>query len=144
MRIYLIRSRQIELEKRLKRQRGHGREFESLRDYRDGDEFRDICWSVTARRGKLITKVHQIERSQTIWLVLDAGRLLRARVDRLTKLDYTISAALSLAQVAFYSGDRVGAARLRPQAAAARGPGPRRASSARFDGEHGAGACRIL
>jgi uncharacterized protein (DUF58 family) len=107
MRIYLIRSRQIELEKRLKRQRGHGREFESLRDYRDGDEFRDICWSVTARRGKLVTKVHQIERSQTIWLVLDAGRLLRARVDRLTKLDYTISAALSLAQVAFYSGDRV-------------------------------------
>ena len=107
MRIYLIRSRQIELEKRLKRQRGHGREFESLRDFRDGDEFRNICWSVTARRGKLITKVHQIERSQTIWLVLDAGRLLRARVDRLTKLDYTISAALSLAQVAFYSGDRV-------------------------------------
>ena len=107
MRIYLIRSRQIELEKRLKRQRGHGREFESLRDYRDGDEFRDICWSVTARRGRLITKVHQIERSQTIWLVLDAGRLLRARVEGLTKLDYTISAALSLAQVAFYSGDRV-------------------------------------
>ncbi len=107
MRIYLIRSRQIELEKRLKRQRGHGREFESLRDYRDGDEFRDICWSATARRGKLITKVHQIERSQTIWLVLDAGRLLRARVDRLTKLDYAMNAALSLAQVAFYSGDRV-------------------------------------
>jgi len=107
MRIYLIRSRQIELEKRLKRQRGHGREFESLRDYRPGDELRDICWAVTARRGKLITKVHQIERSQTIWLVLDAGRLLRARVDALTKLDYTISAALSLAQVAFYSGDRV-------------------------------------
>jgi uncharacterized protein (DUF58 family) len=107
MRIYLIRSRQIELEKRLKRQRGHGREFESLRDYREGDEFRDICWSVTARRGKLITKVHQIERSQTLWLVLDAGRLLRARVDRLTKLDYTVNAALSLAQVALYSGDKV-------------------------------------
>ena len=107
MRIYLIRSRQIELEKRLKRQRGHGREFESLRDYREGDEMRDICWSVTARRGKLITKVHQIERSQTVWLVLDAGRLLRARVDGFTKLDFTISAALCLAQVAFYSGDRV-------------------------------------
>jgi len=107
LRIYLIRSRQIELEKRLKRQRGHGREFESLRDYREGDEFRDICWSVTARRGKLVTKIHQIERSQTLWLVIDAGRLLRARVDRLTKLDHTVNAALSLAQVAFYSGDRV-------------------------------------
>jgi len=108
MRIYLIRSRQIELEKRLKRQRGQGREFESLREYRAGDELRDISWSVTARRGKLITKVYQTERSQTVWVVLDAGRLLRARVNGLTKLDYTVNAALSLAQVAFYSGDRVG------------------------------------
>jgi uncharacterized protein (DUF58 family) len=107
MRIYLIRSRQIELEKRLKRQRGQGREFESLRDYREGDEFRDISWSATARRGKLITKVHQIERSQVVWIVLDAGRLLRTQVAGLSKLDYTINAALCLAQVAFYSGDRV-------------------------------------
>jgi uncharacterized protein (DUF58 family) len=107
MRIYLIRSRQIELEKRFKRQRGQGREFEGLREYRAGDEFRDISWSATARRGKLITKTYQIERSQTLWLVLDAGRLLRARVDGLTKLDYAVNAALSLAQVGFYSGDRV-------------------------------------
>src|SRR6267378_3216969 len=70
MRIYLIRSRQIELEKRLKRQRGHGREFESLREYRAGDELRDVSWSATARRGKLITKLYQVERSQTVWLVL--------------------------------------------------------------------------
>ena len=100
MRIYLIRSRQIELEKRLKRQRGYGREFESLREYRAGDEFRDISWSATARRGKLITKTYQVERSQTMWLVLDAGRLLRARVGELTKLDHAVNAALSLAQVA--------------------------------------------
>lgn len=108
MRIYLIRSRQMELEKRLKRQRGQGREFESLREFRPGDEFRDISWSATARCGKLITKIYQIERSQALWLVLDAGRLLRARVGQLTKLDFTVSAALSLAQVALYSGDRVG------------------------------------
>lgn len=107
MRLYLIRSRQIEIEKRLKRRQGQGREFESLREYRPGDEFRDISWSATARCGKLITKVYQIERSQTVWLVLDAGRLLRARVGPLTKLDYAVNAALSLAQVAFDSGDRV-------------------------------------
>jgi uncharacterized protein (DUF58 family) len=107
MRIYLIRSRQIELEKRLKRQRGYGREFESLREYRAGDELRDVSWSATARRGKLITKVYQVERSQAVWLVLDSGRLLRARVGRLNKLDHAVNAALSLAQVALYSGDRV-------------------------------------
>ena len=106
--IYLTRSRQIELEKRLLRQRGMGREFESLREYREGDEFRDICWTATARRGKLVTKLHQMERSQPVWIVLDAGRLLRARVEELSKLDYAANAALGLAQLAIYSGDRVG------------------------------------
>ena len=106
--VYLTRSRQIELEKRRLRQRGMGREFESLREYREGDEFRDICWTATARRGKLVTKLHQMERSQPVWIVLDAGRLLRARVEALSKLDYAANAALALAQLALYSGDRVG------------------------------------
>jgi uncharacterized protein (DUF58 family) len=105
--IYLIRSRQIALEKRHKHQPGQGREFESLREYRESDEWRDICWSATARRAKLISKSYQTERSQTVWLVLDAGRLLRTRVKGLSKLDYAVGAALSLAQVAMYSGDRV-------------------------------------
>jgi uncharacterized protein (DUF58 family) len=105
--ILLIRSRQIAMEKRHQRQRGQGREFESLREYREGDEWRGICWSATARRGKLISQIHRIERSQTVWIVLDAGRLLRARVRGLSKLDYAAAAALSLAQVALYSGDRV-------------------------------------
>jgi len=106
--IYLARSRQIELQKRTLRQRGLGREFESLREYREGDEFRDICWTATARRGKLVTKLHQVERSQAVWIVVDAGRLLRARVNGLNKLDYTTNAALTLAHLALYSGDRVG------------------------------------
>jgi uncharacterized protein (DUF58 family) len=105
--IYLIRSRQIALEKRYKHQPGQGREFESLREYRESDEWRDICWSATARRAKLISKSYQTERSQTVWIVLDAGRLLRTRVKGLSKLDYATGAALSLAQVALYSGDRV-------------------------------------
>ena len=106
--IYLIRCRQVELEKRLKRQRGLGREFESLREYREGDEWRDICWTASARRNRLITKVHQIERSQVVWIVVDTGRLLRARVNGPSKLDHAVNAALSLAHVALYAGDRVG------------------------------------
>ncbi|HJX85001.1 MAG TPA: DUF58 domain-containing protein, partial [Candidatus Angelobacter sp.] len=106
--IYLTRARQIELEKRLIRQRGMGREFESLREYQEGDEFRNICWSATARRGKHVSKLYQVERSQAVWLIMDAGRLLRARVGDLSKLDLAVNAALSLAQIALYSGDRVG------------------------------------
>jgi uncharacterized protein (DUF58 family) len=106
--VYMIRNRQIELEKRYSRSRGQGREFESLREYREGDEFRNICWRATARRGKLITRLFQAERSQTIWLVLDSGRLMRTKVSGLSKLDYAVNAALSLGQVALGSGDRVG------------------------------------
>ena len=106
--IYLLRSRQLALEKRHARARGIGREFESLREYQRGDEYRDICWTAAARRGKLVTRLYQIERSQTVWIVIDSGRLMRARVGAFSKLDHAVNSALSLAQVALYSGDRVG------------------------------------
>jgi uncharacterized protein (DUF58 family) len=113
--LYLIRTRQVAMERRRRRIRGQGREFESLREYRPGDEFRNISWTATARRSKVITRVFQVERSQTVWIVIDAGRLLREQIARgsgpamrLSKLDYAVDAALALAQVAMHSGDRVG------------------------------------
>jgi len=108
--IFLLRSRQIAVERRRSQMRGIGREFESLREYRQEDEYRDICWTAAARRGKLVTRVYQIERSQTVWIVIDSGRLMRARVGGFSKLDHAVNAALILAQVALYSGDRVGLA----------------------------------
>jgi uncharacterized protein (DUF58 family) len=106
--VYLVRSRQIEMERRSQRIRSMGRSFESLREYRDGDEFRDICWTASARRGKLVTRLYESERSQPIWIVVDSGRLMRGRVNRLTKIDLAVNAALALSQVALGSGDRVG------------------------------------
>ncbi len=106
--VYLVRSRQVALEKRFSRIRGAGRAFESLRDYQDGDDFADICWTATARRGKPVTRLYELEKSQTIWIVLDTGRLMRTRVESLSKLDHAVNAALALGQVALYTGDRVG------------------------------------
>jgi uncharacterized protein (DUF58 family) len=112
--LYLIRSRQVEMEKRRRRHRGMGREFQSLREYRQGDDPRDICWPATARRHQLTTRIYEVERSQVVWLAVDAGRLLRAQVRPagrpvpLAKLDYAVQAALSLAHVATQCGDRVG------------------------------------
>jgi uncharacterized protein (DUF58 family) len=130
--LYLIRSRQIEMEKRRRRQRGLGREFQSLREYRQGDDPRDICWPATARRHQLVTREYEAERSQAVWVVVDAGRLLRAQVNDarrpvpLSKLDYAVNAALSIAQVATQFGDRVGllAYGRTIQQAAAPGRGP--------------------
>jgi uncharacterized protein (DUF58 family) len=123
--VYLIRSRQIELEKRFSRIRGAGHAFESLREYREGDDFGDICWTATARRGKLVTRLYELEKSQTIWIVLDTGRLMRTRVALFSKLDHATNAALALGQVALYTGDRVGllayARNIRQRIPAARG-----------------------
>jgi uncharacterized protein (DUF58 family) len=110
--LYLIRSRQQQVERRQQRQRGLGREFEALREYRQGDELRDVAWAATARRRQLITRTYTVERSQAVWIVIDAGRLMRARIQNrgtnFSKLDYAVNAALSVARVAEQNGDRVG------------------------------------
>jgi uncharacterized protein (DUF58 family) len=125
--IFLARSRQIDLQLRRAAQRGLGRDFESLREYREGDDLRDICWTATARRGSPITRQYQTERSQPVWIVLDCGRLMRSRVALASvssarpvlpvarpggcvhsKLDHACTTAVALAQLALFSGDRVG------------------------------------
>jgi uncharacterized protein (DUF58 family) len=87
---------------------GGGTEFERLRDYNLDDEYRKIDWKATARRSKPIVRVYETERSQNIMILLDTGRLMRAPVQRLTKLDFAVNAALMLAYVAGIRGDRVG------------------------------------
>lgn len=106
--VYLARSRQMELQMRMMRLRGLGSDFESLREYREGDELRNVCWTATARRGKMVTKTFRVERSQAVWIVLDCGRLMRAKTAGYSKLDRAVDAALCLTQLALYSGDRVG------------------------------------
>jgi uncharacterized protein (DUF58 family) len=106
--LYAHRSKELGPSHRRMRLRGHGREFESLRDFVIGDEIRHICWPATARRGKLIMRQYTVERSQNVVVMLDAGRLMTARIGKLTKLDHAINAALSIAYVAAAGGDNVG------------------------------------
>ena len=93
---------------RAARLQGAGREFESLRDYEPDDEVRRIDWKATARRGRLISRQYEVERSQTVFLMLDVGRTMLAEVDGVPKLDYAIQAALLLAYVATQTEDRIG------------------------------------
>jgi uncharacterized protein (DUF58 family) len=131
--LYLLRIRQIALQRRRLRITGTGREFDHLRDYRAGDELRSISWPATARRAHIITREFTTERSQSVWIVLDAGRLsgtvveMRwapalvgstmsfrdAAVDEnhllsLTQLDQACSAGVALAQTVMRAGDKAG------------------------------------
>ena len=102
------RNRQLLMGFRKTRVRGQGREFESLRDYVRGDEMRHISWMATARRGRLITKQYQVERNQSIVVMIDAGRLMTSRIEHLSKLDHAINAALAIGYVATRGGDNIG------------------------------------
>lgn len=111
-----------------RRQVGKGREFEKLREYSPGDSFEEVHWKATARRGRPITKVFQIERTQEVYVVIDASRLSTRRVstaspsraksipspgrpdqeDTSTTLERFITASLLLGLAAEQQGDFFG------------------------------------
>jgi uncharacterized protein (DUF58 family) len=125
-----VRNRLIEAGLRRMRLRGLGTEFESLREFHDGDPFRAIDWKATARRGKLMVAQHEVERSQNVMLLLDCGRLMTPRIDTMRKLDYAVAAALSLASIAGLASDRVGYVAFAREILAASAPRSTRASIA--------------
>jgi uncharacterized protein (DUF58 family) len=106
------------------RQLGKGREFEKLREYVPGDGYDEIHWKATAKRGRPITKVFQIERTQQVYVVIDASRLSARSPDpsrepgvqsptldpRLpsTALERFVTAALVLGLAAEQQGDLFG------------------------------------
>lgn len=105
------------------RQVGKGREFERLREYIPGDGFDEVHWKATAKRGRPITKVFQIERTQEVYVIIDASRLSAreqgpsierdARLSTLTSqpsttLDRFITAAMVLGLAAERQGDLFG------------------------------------
>jgi uncharacterized protein (DUF58 family) len=97
-----------EASKRVVRRIAEGREFESLREYRLGDDRRALDWKATARRGKPMVRVHQPERNQTVLLLLDCGRHMAGEVAGRRKLEHAVDAALRLARVSLDQGDQVG------------------------------------
>lgn len=92
----------------LTRQIGRGREFEKLREYSPGDSSDEIHWKATARRGRPITKVFQVERTQEIYLVIDASRLSARVIGGETALERSIKAALTIGAVTERRGDLFG------------------------------------
>lgn len=124
---------QQEIGLRSSRRLGVGTEFDRLRDYAPDDEYRRINWKATARRHSPVVVDYRTEQSQNVIVALDAGRLMSTRlplvsdlngeeplggrpVDQpelveakaLSRLDYSLNAALLLAYVSQKYGDRVG------------------------------------
>ena len=87
---------------------GHSREFRQLRDYQDGDSLTQIDWKTTSRRLTLTSREYEEQRNQTLILVVDCGRRLRAMDGGLTQFDHSLNALLLLSFIALRKGDHVG------------------------------------
>lgn len=87
---------------------GHHTEFEQIKEYVKGDDYRTINWKASARRHELMVNVYQDERSQQIYNVIDKGRVMQQAFRGMTLLDYAINASLVLSYVAMRREDRAG------------------------------------
>lgn len=90
------------------RLQGRGGEFERLREYRRGDELRQIAWKATAKRQQLVSLQYTVERNQNLLVLFDCGRTMANESDGLTHLDRAMNAALILSHIALGQGDNVG------------------------------------
>lgn len=87
---------------------GKGREFDRLREYRSGDDLRDMAWKASARHQKLIVREYRLDRSQDVVVCLDSGHRMATRAADLTRLDHAVNGAVLLAYVCNRTEDRVG------------------------------------
>ncbi len=87
---------------------GIGTEFESLREYTEGDDYRKINWLATARSNKFIVNTYEHEKNQQIMIMLDSSRVMNSEINYIKKLDYCINAAFLLADTAIKKGDNAG------------------------------------
>jgi uncharacterized protein (DUF58 family) len=87
---------------------GHNLEFDQIKDYIPGDDYRTINWKATARRGGLMVNVFQDEKSQQVYSLIDKGRTMRMPFENMTLLDYAINASLVVSNVAIKKDDQAG------------------------------------
>ena len=87
---------------------GHSMEFEQIKEYIAGDDYRTLNWKATARKGQPMVNNFTDEKSQQVYCVIDKGRLMKMPFNGLSLLDYAINASLVLSNVALTKQDKAG------------------------------------
>lgn len=93
---------------KFRRLAGREGEFERLREYRRGDQLRQIDWKATAKRQRLVSRQYTVERNQNLFFLLDCGRTMANEAGGLTHLDRALNAVVILSYIALGQGDNVG------------------------------------
>jgi len=90
------------------RRLGHNQEFEQIKEYVAGDDFRTVNWKATARKAQLMVNTYQDEKSQQVYSLIDKSRVMKMPFEGMSLLDYAINATLALSNIAIKKGDKAG------------------------------------
>lgn len=90
------------------RRLGNSTEFEKIKEYVRGDDYRTINWKATARSGKMMVNQYIDERAQYVYCMIDKSRGMKMPFEGMSLLDYAINACLVLSNIAIYRQDRAG------------------------------------
>ncbi|RAR49094.1 DUF58 domain-containing protein [Flavobacterium lacus] len=87
---------------------GHTMEFEQIKEYIQGDDIRTLNWKATAKKNSLMVNQFQDEKSQSVYMIIDKGRVMKMPFNGLSLLDYAINATLVLSNVILKKHDKAG------------------------------------
>jgi len=87
---------------------GHSMEFDHIKDYVRGDDYRTINWKATARKSHLMVNHFDDEKSQQVYSVIDIGRIMKMPFDGMSLLDYAINSSLVISSIAMLKYDKAG------------------------------------
>ncbi|MBF4491952.1 MULTISPECIES: DUF58 domain-containing protein [unclassified Flavobacterium] len=87
---------------------GHTMEFEQIKEYVQGDDLRTLNWKATAKKNSLMVNQFQDEKSQSVYMAIDKGRVMQMPFDGLSLLDYAINSTLVLSNVILKKQDKAG------------------------------------
>lgn len=87
---------------------GHSLEFEHIKEYVLGDDYRAVNWKATGRKARLMVNHYQDERSQQVYSLIDMGRIMKMPFNSLSLLDYAINTSLVISNVAIKKEDKAG------------------------------------
>lgn len=90
------------------RRLGTSMEFEQLKNYTPGDDYRSINWKASARQGNLMVNTYSDEKSQNVYCIIDKSRNMKSAFDGLRLLDYAINTSLILSSIALLKEDKAG------------------------------------
>lgn len=87
---------------------GHSLEFEQIKEYVSGDDIRTLNWKASAKTNRLMVNQYVEEKSQSVYSVIDKGRVMQMSFNQLTLLDYAINSSLAISNVILRKQDKAG------------------------------------